>query len=72
MRMMGTIFGATAMAASLGMALGPLAGGWIYDRYAAYGWLYIGSFGIGIGAALIAATFRPALRADPIPMPQPA
>jgi MFS family permease len=59
MRMMGTIFGAIAMASSLGMALGPLAGGWIYDAYGAYGWLYIGSFGVGLGAVLIASTFRP-------------
>jgi MFS family permease len=59
MRMMGTIFGATAMAASLGMAFGPLAGGWIYDAYADYRWLYIGSFGVGLGAVLIASTFRP-------------
>jgi MFS family permease len=59
MRMMGTIFGATAMAGSLGMAFGPLAGGWIYDAYGAYGWLYIGSFGVGLGAVLIASTFRP-------------
>jgi MFS family permease len=59
MRMMGTIIGATAMAGSLGMAFGPLAGGWIYDAYAAYGWLYIGSFGVGLGAVLIALTFRP-------------
>jgi MFS family permease len=59
MRMMGTIIGATAMAASLGMAIGPLAGGWIYDAYATYGWLYIGSFGVGLGAVLIALTFRP-------------
>ena len=59
MRMMGTIIGATAMAGSLGMAFGPLAGGWIYDAYKAYGWLYIGSFGVGLGAVLIAATFRP-------------
>jgi len=59
MRMMGTIIGATAMAASLGMAIGPLAGGWIYDASATYGWLYIGSFGVGLGAVLIALTFRP-------------
>ena len=59
MRMMGTIIGATAMAGSLGMAFGPLAGGWIYDAYAAYGWLYIASFGVGLGAVLIASTFRP-------------
>jgi MFS family permease len=60
MRMMGTIVGATAMAGSLGMALGPLAGGWIYDVYANYAWLYLGSFGVGIGAALIALVLRSA------------
>jgi hypothetical protein len=41
------------------MATGPLAGGLIYDTFAGYGWLYIGSCGIGIGAFLIALTFRP-------------
>src|SRR5271154_894245 len=57
--MMGAIIGGTAMAGSLGMATGPLAGGLIYDRLASYGWLYIGAWGIGIGAFLIALTFRP-------------
>jgi MFS family permease len=59
LRMMGTIIGGTAMAGSLGMATGPLAGGLIYDRFASYGWLYIGSFGLGLGAFQIALTFRP-------------
>jgi MFS family permease len=59
LRMMGTIIGGTAMAGSLGMATGPLAGGLIYDTFASYGWLYIGACGIGIGAFLIASTFRP-------------
>ena len=59
LRMMGTIIGGTAMAGSLGMATGPLAGGLIYDKFASYGWLYIGACGIGIGAFLIASTFRP-------------
>jgi MFS family permease len=59
LRMMGTIIGGTTMAGSLGMATGPLAGGLIYDTFAGYGWLYIGSCGIGIGAFLIALTFRP-------------
>ena len=51
-RMMGAIIGGTSTAGSLGMALGPLAGGWIYDAYATYAWLYLGSFGIGLGAFL--------------------
>ena len=59
LRMIGAIVGTTTMAGSLGMALGPLAGGLIYDNYAAYGWLYIGSFGVGLGAAAIALIFRP-------------
>jgi MFS family permease len=59
LRMMGTIIGGSAMAGSLGMATGPLLGGWIFDTTASYGWLYIASFGMGIGAALIALTFKP-------------
>jgi MFS family permease len=69
LRMMGTIIGGTAMAGSLGMATGPLAGGLIYDTFASYGWLYIGACGIGIGAFLIALTFRPYA---PAPTPEPA
>jgi MFS family permease len=61
--MMGTIIGGTAMAGSLGMATGPLLGGWIFDTTGGYGWLYIASFGMGIGAALIALTFKPFPRA---------
>ena len=66
LKMMGTVIGGTAMAGSLGMALGPLAGGLIFDTFASYGWLYIGAWGMGIGAFLIALTFKP------FPKPQPA
>jgi MFS family permease len=59
LRMMGTIIGGSAMAGSLGMATGPLLGGWIFDVTGSYGWLYVASFGMGIGAFLIAMTFRP-------------
>jgi MFS family permease len=59
LRMMGTVIGGTAMAGSLGMATGPLAGGLIYDTFASYTWLYLGSAGMGLGAFLIAMTFRP-------------
>ena len=67
LRIMGTVFGAATMVSTLGMALGPVAGGWIYDRYAAYGWLYIGSAGIGLAAVAIALLFKPAVR-----LPRPA
>ena len=59
MRIMGTVFGAAAMMGSLGMALGPMIGGWIFDTYATYSWLYIFSFSLGLGAAAIALTFPP-------------
>jgi MFS family permease len=49
-RIMGTMFGAVNMASTLGMALGPWAGGSVYDLYGSYFWLYIG---------VIAFTFHP-------------
>ena len=68
LRMMGTVIGGTAMAGSLGMSAGPLLGGWIFDRTGSYGWLYIASFFMGVGAVLIAATFRPFPKAaEPVP-----
>jgi MFS family permease len=69
LRMMGTVIGGTAMAGSLGMATGPLAGGLIYDAFASYAWLYIGSWIMGIGAFLIAMTFRPVPMARAAPVP---
>jgi MFS family permease len=56
----GTVIGAASMASSLGMALGPLAGGVIFDLYGTYGRLYIGSLVLGLCAAAIMLTFRPA------------
>jgi MFS family permease len=72
LRMMGTVIGGTAMAGSLGMALGPLAGGLIYDALASYTWLYVGSWAMGIGAFLIAMTFRPLRNAQPTLAPAAA
>ncbi|EMN1928143.1 MFS transporter [Burkholderia ambifaria] len=59
LRMMGTVIGGCAMAGSLGMAAGPVAGGLIVDALGSYGWLYLGSFAIGLGAFLVAMMFRP-------------
>jgi MFS family permease len=72
MRMMGTVIGGSAMAGSLGMATGPVAGGLIYDTFASYAWLYIGSFAVGLGAFLIALTFRPFPKGVTQPAPVPA
>ena len=73
MHMMGTIMGGAGMAGSLGMSTGPLFGGWIFDTTGGYGWLYIACFGMGLGAFLIGATFRPFPKPqDRMPMSQPA
>jgi predicted MFS family arabinose efflux permease len=58
-KIMGTAYGAVVMVSLLGMAIGPWAGGWLFDTFGSYFWLYIGSFGIGLGAVAIAFTFRP-------------
>jgi len=69
LRMMGTVIGGTALAGGLGMATGPLAGGLIFDNYASYSWLYLGAWGMGIGAFLIALSFRPFPREHRDPLP---
>lgn len=72
LRFMGTVIGGTAMAGSLGMATGPLAGGFVYDTFGTYAWLYVGSWAMGIGAFLIAMTFRPFPKGEREPAPVPA
>jgi MFS family permease len=42
------------MLGSLGMATGPVLGGWLYDTLGSYGWLYLCASGFGILAMLIA------------------
>jgi MFS family permease len=61
---MGTVFGAATMLSSIGMAFGPLAGGWIFDTFDAYSWLFIGSFAVGLGAVAMAIAFPPVPRAQ--------
>ncbi|CDX36932.1 Transporter [Mesorhizobium sp. ORS 3359] len=59
LRIIGTVLGAATLLSSLGMSLGPLAGGMIYDATASYHWMFIGSALIGLGAAGIAIAFPP-------------
>jgi len=58
-RILGAVFGAAAMVSSLGMALGPALGGWIFDTFGQYTWMYLGSAAIGVGAVAIALAFPP-------------
>jgi MFS family permease len=63
MRMLGTIMGGTGMAGGLGMALGPVLGGWLFDTTGGYGALYLTSAAFGLAAMAIAMLFRPVPRA---------
>ena len=56
-KVMGTVLGAMTMTMSLGMAAGPVGGGWLFDTFGTYHWLYIASAGIGIAAAALALAF---------------
>ncbi|MBC8239584.1 MAG: MFS transporter [Alphaproteobacteria bacterium] len=55
----GTTLGVATAASTFGMALGPLAGGWLYDGLGSYVWMFMGASAIGFGAALVATKFRP-------------
>ncbi|WP_028035182.1 MFS transporter [Chelativorans sp. J32] len=58
-QILGTVLGAATMLSSIGMAFGPLAGGWIFDTFHNYAWLFIGSAMVGLGAAAVALAFPP-------------
>jgi MFS family permease len=63
----GIVLGCVGMGGvmSFGVFLQPPLGGWLFDRFGGYGWLYIASSVIGIAAALIAMTMR-LRRSDPL------
>jgi len=61
---MGTVLGAAVMTSSIGMAFGPVGGGWLYDTFGSYHWLYIASAAVGIAAAAMALAFPPPKKQD--------
>ena len=63
-QVMGTVLGALTMTSSLGMAFGPVGGGWLYDTFGTYHWLYIASALVGVGAAGLALVFPAPRRED--------
>jgi MFS family permease len=56
---MGSVFGVVAMVSTFGMALGPPLGGFLFDRFGGYVWLYVGSMGFAVAAVAVALTVRP-------------
>ena len=72
-RIMGTAYGAVFLVSTLGMALGSWSGGFIFDAFGGYAWLFIASSAIGAGAIAIAWTFRPPRPLmTTLPSPSPA
>jgi MFS family permease len=63
-RIMGTVFGAATMLSSLGMSFGPVMGGWVFDQFGTYAWLYIGSATVAVGAVMLALLFP---KPEPVP-----
>jgi MFS family permease len=53
----GTVLGAATMISCVGMAFGPFIGGWLFDTYHDYRWLFIGSMAVALGAVAISLAF---------------
>ncbi len=70
-KVMGTVLGAATMTSSIGMAFGPVGGGWLYDTFGTYHWLYIASAAVGLAAAGMALAFPPATKDADGPTGQP-
>lgn len=71
-RVMGTVLGGITMTSSIGMAFGPVGGGYLYDTFGSYHWLYIASGLVGIAAAALALAFPPRREINDDATPQPA
>jgi len=53
------VLGGATMASCIGMALGPLAGGVVFDAFGVYDWMFLGSLLIGLAAVALALAFPP-------------
>lgn len=56
---MGTVLGGITMTSSIGMAFGPVGGGYLYDTFGDYHWLYVASAAVGLAGAALALAFPP-------------
>lgn len=62
---MGTVLGAATMTSAIGMAFGPVGGGWLYDTFGDYHWLYVASAAVGLAGAAVALAFpRPTIQGE--------
>jgi len=58
-KVMGTVLGGITMTSSIGMAFGPVGGGYLFDTFGDYHWLYVASAAVGLAGAALALAFPP-------------
>jgi len=58
-RVMGTAYGGVFFISSIGMGIGSVGGGYIFDLLQSYQWLYLGSFAVGLMSVALAVTLKP-------------
>ncbi|MGH7311986.1 MAG: MFS transporter, partial [Candidatus Rokuibacteriota bacterium] len=68
-KVMGMAYGGVFLVSTLGMGLGSFAGGWVFDQFGSYAWLFLSSAVMGAAAGLLALTFR---APRPVPALAPA
>ena len=72
LRIMGLTMGLLFSLHSIGGALGSFAGGWLFDLFAQYDWMWIGSFGLALLGAFLSILVREPHRTGFIRVPAPA
>jgi MFS family permease len=63
-KVMGTVLGGITMTSSIGMAFGPVGGGYLFDTFGDYHWLYVASAAVGLAGAMLALAFPPKTQDD--------
>jgi len=58
-KVMGAVMGGITMTSAIDMAFGPVGGGYLFDTFGDYHWLYMASAAIGLAAAMLVLAFPP-------------
>ena len=69
LRIMGLAMGVLSAGHAGGAALGAFLGGWLYDLFATYDWVWTAAFALAILAGLMVFTIRENRFAEPAPVP---
>ena len=72
LRIMGLTMGLLFSLHSVGGALGSFAGGWLFDLFAQYDWMWIASFGLALLAAFLSMLVHEPHRTGFVRVPAPA